>query len=486
MRKRLIGGAATLLASAGLIAAQSPTRAPEMMTNSGIHEQKAMVAKQTDESGIVTQAMDGDWLPTSGSDDSAPRTASPRPTAPSDKAESVPSMPTPRPMAGSATGCDAPAVMREGAGDCCATAAVGGHCWVNIDYLLWWTRDRDLPPLVTTGNPAFQGILGFPGTQILYGGPFGPEENGRSGIRFMAGTWLDCDQCCGIEVGAFWLPDRDDTRVFGSDMCSFLARPFFNLNDCVEASEITSLDGLARGSTTIRTPLEFWGAEINGIHKLCCGCAYRVDFLAGVRYLYLDESVEINEYIRVENELPPEFSAFERFAGATILVNDRFATRNQFYGGQIGLDGVIARGAWQFAARGKLGLGVTRQSIDITGSQTINYRDGFQENFTGGLLALPTNIGRYNNNEFTVIPEVNLNVGYRLTDCVLVYAGYSFLYWSRVVRPGDQIDRVVDVTQIPNFAPPGTQPTGIPRPGVPFAQTDFWAQGLNVGVELSW
>jgi hypothetical protein len=64
--------------------------------------------------------------------------------------------------------------------------------------------------------------------------------------------------------------------------------------------------------------------------------------------------------------------------------------------------------------------------------------------------------------------------------------GYSFLYWSNVWRAGDQIDRVVDVTQIPNFAPPDVQPTGFARPGVPFRTSDFWAQGLNFGVEFTW
>jgi hypothetical protein len=53
-----------------------------------------------------------------------------------------------------------------------------------------------------------------------------------------------------------------------------------------------------------------------------------------------------------------------------------------------------------------------------------------------------------------------------------------------VVRPGRQIDPVLDINRIPNFgtAPPATSV----RPTVPFAQTDFWAQGVNLGVRLTW
>ena len=45
----------------------------------------------------------------------------------------------------------------------------------------------------------------------------------------------------------------------------------------------------------------------------------------------------------------------------------------------------------------------------------------------------------------------------------------------------DQIDRVLDVNQIPNFVP-GPPVTQV-RPIVPFRQADFWAQGINFGLE---
>jgi len=61
--------------------------------------------------------------------------------------------------------------------------------------------------------------------------------------------------------------------------------------------------------------------------------------------------------------------------------------------------------------------------------------------------------------------------------------GYNFLCWSSVVRPGDQIDRVIDVSQIPNSGLNAT-PTGLLRPAPLVRATDFWAQGITFGVEF--
>ena len=97
----------------------------------------------------------------------------------------------------------------------------------------------------------------------------------------------------------------------------------------------------------------------------------------------------------------------------------------------------------------------------------------------GGLLAQPTNIGRYAFNDFAVAPEGTLNLGFQLTDGIRVFGGYTFMYWSNVTRAGEQIDLVVNGTQI------GGQPlVGAARPAFVQRQNDFWAQGVNVGAEF--
>jgi hypothetical protein len=362
----------------------------------------------------------------------------------------------------------------------------GNQYWVDLEYLLWRLKPQRLPPLVTTGPVQSQGILGQPGTVVLFGDGAPQNTEWRSGFRVDAGTYLDCDKCWNLEASAFLFPRRTDTQVFGSNLCAFLARPFFNLNTCQETAEITSEQGLAQGSTTVSTPSRFWGADVNLSNKLCCGCNYRVDLLGGFRFLDLYEAVAIDEFIKVASgTLPPQFQQFQPFAGDTIQVSDRFATRNQFYGGQAGLDAAYAYGHFQFELKGKLAFGNTHETIDISGSQTITTPTGQVTHFTGGLLALPSNIGHFTHDEFAVVPEINLNIGYRISNCLVAYVGYNALYWSRVARPGDQIDRVIDTGQIPNFGQ-ATAPTGINRPAVPYQQSDYWAHGLNAGVEITW
>jgi hypothetical protein len=66
---------------------------------------------------------------------------------------------------------------------------------------------------------------------------------------------------------------------------------------------------------------------------------------------------------------------------------------------------------------------------------------------------------------------------------VRVFTGYNCMYWSRVVRPGNQIDTTVNLTQVPihpSFGPL----VGPAQPTVPLTQTDFWAQGIQFGLEL--
>ena len=86
--------------------------------------------------------------------------------------------------------------------------------------------------------------------------------------------------------------------------------------------------------------------------------------------------------------------------------------------------------------------------------------------------------------------SAGLDVGVTFAKNIWVSVGYNFLYWSSVVRPGEQIDRRLDVTQIPNFSPPPSPPFGptLPtNPQVPqrlLKDSDFWAHGLTAGIEI--
>ena len=80
--------------------------------------------------------------------------------------------------------------------------------------------------------------------------------------------------------------------------------------------------------------------------------------------------------------------------------------------------------------------------------------------------------------------EVTANIGYWITPNLKAFVSYNFIYWTNVIRPGDQIDRVVDLSFVPN-APP-TAPSGQLRPKPLFNQSDLWVTGLQFGVQWRW
>jgi hypothetical protein len=350
--------------------------------------------------------------------------------------------------------------------------------YLNAEYLLWWTKADQTPVLATTSaNPNDFGFLGQPTTQILFGGG-GLDRNPYHGARVTAGYYLDpCGQTA-IEVGGFILGQESARFSVNSAETPVIARPFFNLNQNQEFSQLVAFPGVSTGNLQINAPSQLWGVEANLRCNLCTDCDYRIDGLVGFRYLDLKESITIQENIQGLDGAPAPFT------NAATTVIDSFATRNQFYGGQFGLDADFRSGSWSLGLRSKLALGNTHQRLTIDGSETIVAPNGAVQNFVGGLLALPTNIGAYNRDRFSIVPEVGLNLGYQLSEHLRVSVGYNFLYWTNVLRPGNQIDRVLDVTQIPNFNTGGLPPTGQNRPAAPFKESDLWVHGLNVGFEF--
>src|SRR5207253_2456566 len=130
------------------------------------------------------------------------------------------------------------------------------------EYLLWFTKGGHVPPLVTTGPVASNGILGQPGTVILFGGPGTTLDNDvRQGGRFTLGYWLDPCRQCAIEGSYFFLEDETTHFRASSDAFPLLARPFFRINTGSEFSEISTRPDLTTGNIHIEAPTSLWGAE---------------------------------------------------------------------------------------------------------------------------------------------------------------------------------------------------------------------------------
>ncbi len=361
--------------------------------------------------------------------------------------------------------------------------------FVQAEYLLWWVNRGDIPVLATTApepNPADPnatvGFLGRPGSSVLLG-PGGFGSTARNGFRVRAGAWLD--NGCGIDGSFFFLGQRTNRFEIASPQFPVITRPIFapNVNPVTgqpigEFGEVVAGGG-TQGRLLVEQSSRLWGADLNFRSCINRTCVARSEWFVGYRHLNLDEDLRVSELIVAgPNDAPQP-------AGTRIFVQDQFQARNRFHGGQVGLAMGRQWGRIVADARASVALGVTHQIVDIAGSQLLQQPgQATPSTFAGGLLAAGPNLGRFTNNEFSVVPELTFNVGYMLTPTVRAYVGYNFLYWTNVARPGNQIDRVVDLTFVPNSPPVAY--SGVNRPQPTFHQSDLWAQGLQLGMEVRW
>jgi hypothetical protein len=92
-------------------------------------------------------------------------------------------------------------------------------------------------------------------------------------------------------------------------------------------------------------------------------------------------------------------------------------------------------------------------------------------------LAQASNSGGHTLDQFAVIPEFGATVGWDITSRLRANVGYTFIYWTGLARPGEQIDTKVNLSQL---SPGGLVGAAVPK--FPGLTSDFWAQGLAFGL----
>jgi hypothetical protein len=355
--------------------------------------------------------------------------------------------------------------------------------WVSGGALLWAVKSTPLPPTLTTfaaGSPSattgFGGVLGVAGTSVLSPdhlnyGPFG-------GGRFTLGHWL-ADPRFGVEVDGFFLAGNSAGFSNTSNGTVPLRIPFFNVSPPAlgfplgPSSFVLADPAFAAGGQSISSSLQLWGIEGNGLYRAVTSGPLSVSVLAGFRYLDLREGLSI---VSTENQLAP---------GGTFVGSDNFSTKNQFFGGQIGVKAQREFGQFDASATAKVALGDNYQTVSINGFSTSAGIIGSPPFSLGGVFSQPTNIGQQTRNQFAVVPEAQIQVGYRLQNGVRFFAGYDFLYVSNVVRPGNQIDTTINFLSNPTLAGAGNPLTGAARPAPLFNGSSFWAQGVKLGASYA-
>jgi hypothetical protein len=344
--------------------------------------------------------------------------------------------------------------------------------WGSGECLLWWIKNGRVPPLVTVGG---NGVPGSPGTRVLVDN-LDFVDDFRQGGRFALGYQFETVPFLGVEANYFFLSDRRSDFSFSSGGDPVLGQPYINVATGKPAATLISSPGIAGGTVTIGAQTSLMGAEANLTAGLISSCKFHLTALGGFRFLRLGDELRSGERFQVSPSVPG-------FGGNTAVLQDEFRTVNDFYGGQAGLLTGVQLGRLTIDCCGKIGLGQMQQVADVNGRTSKLAPDGSTTSFQGGLFALRSNIGRHQRDELAFIPEVGLNLGLALTSHWKVYAGYSFLWVSTVARAGEQIDPVVNVSQFPLQSANGPL-VGPARPAFNFAGTDFWVQGLNLGLEL--
>jgi hypothetical protein len=376
----------------------------------------------------------------------------------------------------------------------------GGACrtWAQADYLLWWVRSAPLPvPIVTTGNPSIgfdpamvntvntAGAIGQRGTQVLFGdNPI--RFPAASGMRLTLGCWIDCDERLGVEGSTFLLQQLTSHFAAHSDGTGSppLYFPIFSgIAGAERAIPIADPLRLFSGSVSAASTLQLWGAEGNVVCQVyrCDG----VDFslLAGLR------TADLRENLQIRN------STKDLLFGNVSNLDESFRTTNQFYGGQIGARLGVHYGQLSLDVTGKLALGSAHQMVDVAGSITQIGPNPLVPpgpgTFPGGLFAQPSNIGQRNANPlsvpFMVMPALELKLAYQLTPHWRAFAGYDLLWWTQVLRPGNEISHSVNLSQNAVLDPNGVGTlVGPAEPAPLFTRSDFWAQGVSLGIEFSY
>jgi hypothetical protein len=344
-----------------------------------------------------------------------------------------------------------------------------GRFWADLDGLVWWVKGDKLPPLVSTspaGTPQNQaGVLGAPGTSVL---GMGREVNddARGGFRLNVGYWLDPLQTVGIQAGGFWLGNNNSSAGFSSNGNTILARPFLNANTGMQDSQLIGFPGVSSGSVAIGSNTSFDGWDVALRVNACCCCNGRLDVFAGYRQLRLADGLDI-----VQDTTPVGGSQVSKF--------DHFDTANNFYAAELGAQGEWRYEGWVFEAMAKMDVGWNASHVNISGNSVVRVAGQPAVSYPGGLLALPSNLGVYQNGDATVVPELGFNVAYDFNEHLRMRAGYSFLFWDHVALPGPAIDTTLNPNQ---FAPSTTG--GSPRPLPTHDETDLVVQGVNIGVEV--
>ncbi len=353
-----------------------------------------------------------------------------------------------------------------------AATAFDPSFWFSADYLVWYTRNQNSIPLVTSIPDSLVGSNSLTTDQItqLYPSKRKIEFDAQSGIRLSGG--YKTQRGFGVDASFFSLASTSDGAFFSSGGSPSLSRSYTRALDGIRQDLYSAQPGQYGGFVRVFTDTQTFGGDANARIDWYRMFSDRNDLLLGGRYMQVDESLVIND--RSDLDL-----------GRTVnTVLDVARTRNRYYGTQLGFSSLFlnSRG-WSIEVQTKFGIGSVRQEVQIFGQNTF----GDLPVQKTGLYAGQFNSGRFARNQFAAAGEFGLNAGYNITANCRLTLGYNIAWLSSVVRPAQVFDGTVNDSQIRFVAEPPTDANNR-RPSFDFGRStsDFWVQGLNLGLSLAY
>jgi hypothetical protein len=345
--------------------------------------------------------------------------------------------------------------------------AYGPECHAisyRLEWLLWFSRGRNLPVLARTTTAA--GVTDEYPKDLIGEDPRNGARVSLAGLLPDGATWIE---------GRFWGVEDSAERLFvESERLPLLTRPFFNVATSVPSADVIAAPGFARGNLDILSKNDLFGLDVWLRHTWCESRYSRFDVLAGYQFTRMDDSVRIHSNSTLVAGSP--LGA----AGSVVDVTDVFGAENEFHGGVIGAVAELRHKCWSLEVLGKIAFGDLREAVAISG-QTVTTQPGLPTStLARGLLAQPSNSGTFEQHQFAVVPELNVNGIVNLSPNWRLLVGYSLIFWSDAVLAGEHIDVRVNPTQLPGPI------VGRPSPIFAFHNSDYLVQGLNLGAEFRW
>jgi hypothetical protein len=358
----------------------------------------------------------------------------------------------------------------------------GANWWGRVEWLVWWIEGDTPPPLVTTATPGTgigtAGILGAATSRVLFGGSELNQDE-RNGARLTLGYWFDDHHSLGIEANYFMLEPTGSTFAANSGTTPILTRPFTSGTTALPDAAIVAFPGVAAGSVTAsERSAVFHGGELLLRQHMSCGC-FGLDVLYGYRYLHLGEELDVNQSTLVSGaSAAPPLAGLA--VGTGLQITDQFRTVNDLNALEIGLVAEAHGERLGISGFFKLAAGRGEESVSISGASTRILPTGAVTSVATGVLATGSNSGRWSKLEYPVVPDLGFEVSYRVRPGLRAFVGYEWMYWSRVLRPGEEVDTTINPALLPFAAPTAV----VPRP-LPFLEfKELVVQGLNAGVEF--